>query len=313
MAFELRPDESLRKGIRRIARKEMEYALAQVVGKSNGSRDEAVHEVRKSCKKIRAVLRLVRPAIGNRQYKEENTAIRDAARPLTEVRDAKILVETLDNLVKHFADQVRGQPLAELRKQLLLHLREVRKRVLDDEHAFATVTTVLQEARGRLDDWADVPDRWSSIGNGIRRMYKQAQQACMKVTAGATVTELHEWRKQVKYLRYQLEILHPVWPEMMEPLAKQAEHLGELLGENHDLAVLRHMLTNDPTRFGDDKVLEMVFALIDRRREELQAEAVQLGSRFFQDSAKVFVERLQGYWTVWRKYGVPEAAQATAA
>jgi CHAD domain-containing protein len=291
----------------------MEYARKQVVGKVNGSRDEAVHEVRKCGKKIRAVLRLVRPAAGKRTYQYENTAFRDAARPLTEVRDAKVLIETLDKVVKHFADRVRGQSFARVRKQLLLHHRAVRKRVLDDEQAFAAVTTALQEALERLDDWADVPDQWSSIGNGIQRVYGQARQAFMDVKAEATVTGLHEWRKQVKYLRYQLEILRALWPEMMEPLAEQAAHLGELLGEDHDLAVLRQTLTNDPTRFGDEKTLETLFALIDHRRAELEEEAMLLGARLFQDAPKAFGRRLKGYWAAWHELGPPEPAQTAHA
>jgi CHAD domain-containing protein len=291
----------------------MEYALEQAVNTSNGSRDEAVHEVRKSCKKIRAVLRLVRPTIGKNHYQFENAAFRDTARPLTEVRDAKILVDTLDKVGKHFADRVRGRPFAEVRKKLLLHHREVRKRVLNDEHSFAAVTAAIQEALERLNDWADVQDRWSGIGDGVRRAYKQARQAFINVKTHTTVTELHEWRKQVKYLRYQLEILRPLWPEMMEPLAGQADHLGELLGQDHDLAVLRQTLTDDPARFGSEKDLEMLFALIDRRREELEEEALLLGSRLFQDPPKVFARRLQGYWTVWRNLAPPEPTETAPA
>ena len=91
MSFELNPDESLRKNIRRIARDQMDKALECLTGPREGSPDEAVHEARKSFKKIRAVLRLVRPVIDEQSYREENTCFRNAGRPLTEVRDAKIL------------------------------------------------------------------------------------------------------------------------------------------------------------------------------------------------------------------------------
>src|SRR5262249_29604518 len=96
------------------------------------------------------------------------------------------------------------------------------------------------------------------------------------------------------------EILRAVWPGIMEPLADQADHLGELLGDDHDLAVLRQMLTQDLNRFSDEKGVELLLALIDRRREELEGEASLLGQRLFQDSSKGFARRLQGYWRVWR-------------
>src|SRR5262249_21269392 len=104
MSFELKPGESPRKGVRRIVRKQGEDALEVLTGSHNGSRDEAVHEARKSFKKVCAVLRLVRPVIGEAVFRAENACFRDAARPLTEVRDAKILVETLDGLTEHFQE-----------------------------------------------------------------------------------------------------------------------------------------------------------------------------------------------------------------
>jgi hypothetical protein len=58
MSFQLRPDESLRKSLRRIVRNWMDAVLEELTVASKGSLDEIVHEVRKSFKKIRAVLRL---------------------------------------------------------------------------------------------------------------------------------------------------------------------------------------------------------------------------------------------------------------
>ena len=39
---------------------------------------------RKCFKKVRAVLRLIRPETGEKTYRAENTCFRDAARPLTD-------------------------------------------------------------------------------------------------------------------------------------------------------------------------------------------------------------------------------------
>jgi len=136
MAFELNLDESLRRNLRKIVRAQLDDALEELTGARKGSRDEAVHEVRKSFKKVRAVLRLVRPEIGEKTYREENTCFRDAARPLTEVRDAKILIETLDKLTEHFREHIAGRSFGEVRKALQANLRAVRRRVLDEEKAF---------------------------------------------------------------------------------------------------------------------------------------------------------------------------------
>lgn len=105
---------------------------------------------------------------------------------------------------------------------------------------------------------------------------------------------------QTKYLHYQLEMLRPLWPERMEELINEADGMGELLGDDHDLAALRQLLTDDPERFGDEDDLEVLLALIDRRRVELEQEAMLLGRRFFQDSPRAFARRLKGYWKTAR-------------
>ena len=187
----------------------------------------------------------------------------------------------------------------------------MRKRVLDEQNAFAVVAEAVRQAHGRIKGWADVPNKWTAVGEGLEDVYRRAGDAHGDAIADPTVEKLHEWRKQAKYLFYQLEILRPIWPEQIEELAKEADRLGELLGDDHDLAVLRQMLTDDPGRFGDQGDREVLLALIDRRRAELEHEAMLLGRRFFQDSPADFARRLKSYCKTWRAQAVPESTDET--
>ncbi len=307
MTFELRREEALRKGIRRIVRKQLEEAHELLTGGNQGPRDELVHEARKCFKKVRAVLRLVRPVLGAKTYRAENLCFRDAARPLTEVRDARILVETLDALVQHFQEHLAGRAFKDVRQGLQDNLRAVRRRVLDEQNAFTVVGAEVRQALGRVKDWANVSNRWSSIGEGLEDTYRQARAAFAEAAAKPSVETLHEWRKQAKYLRYQLEVVRPVWEARLGELADEADRMGELLGDDHDLAVLRQMLTDAPERFGDESDREVLLALIDRRRAELEQEAMLLGKQFFQDKPRPFARRVKGYWKTWRRATITPA------
>jgi CHAD domain-containing protein len=300
MSFQLRTEETLRKNLRRIVRKQMDAVLEELTRQRKGPRDEAVHEARKSLKRIRAVLRLIRPEIGEKLYRRENSCFRDAARPLTEVRDARILVETLDKLVEHFQEHVSGRSFADVRKALQDHLRAVRKRVLDEQDAFVVVAETVRQARERVKGWTDVSDRLSSLGAGLRGVAGQARAAFRDAAAEPSVANLHEWRKQVKYLRYLIEALHPLWPERMEELAGETERMGNLLGDDHDLAVLRQVLTGDAQPVADECEREALLALIDRRRVEMVQEVLLLGDRFFRERPRELVRQLKGYWKAWR-------------
>src|SRR5262249_26458757 len=101
MSFQFKPDESIKRGIRRMARKQLDKAIEELTGQGGVRRDEVVHDVRKRCKRLRGLLRLVRDGLGDARYREENVCLRDAARPLTEVRDARVLVDVLDRLAEH--------------------------------------------------------------------------------------------------------------------------------------------------------------------------------------------------------------------
>ena len=59
MSYQLRKDEKLGPGLRRICRKQIEFAIVIATGEKKSS-DTPVHEMRKHAKKARAALRLVR-------------------------------------------------------------------------------------------------------------------------------------------------------------------------------------------------------------------------------------------------------------
>ena len=316
MSFELKPGQSLRKGVRRLARKQMDDALELLTGsqKDRGTRPSTRRPASRS-RKISGARPsgLVRPVIGERAFRAENTCFRNAGRPLTEVRDAKILVETLDELARHFKERAAGRSFGNAREALKTNLRVVRKRVLDDEDAFATVGAAVRQARDRVKDWADVPDKWPSIGMGLADVYRTAAAAFEAAAVDPDGRKAcTNGGKHAKYLRYQLEVVRPLWPERVQELASEADRMAELLGDDHDLAVLRQMLTDDPERFGDGRITEMLLALIDRRRAELEEDFIPLGQRFFQDGPKEFTRRLKGYWKTWRRRAESEETNAGA-
>lgn len=301
MSFELRHDESLRKGLCRIVRKQLEGAQESLGDSNRNSLDERIHSVRKRFKRVRAVVRLVRYSIGEPAYRTENEAFRDAGRPLSEVRDAKVLLEALAKLKEKSRNEARHAPFRQARKALIAQQREVHKRVLEDERPFADTASAVEQGRDRLQDWTDISSDWRNLGKGVKRVYSKGRKAFDQVKSEATVESLHEWRKQVKYLRHQLELLAPTWPKVVGELASQADQLGELLGEDHDLAVLGSTLGSSQAADRLDQSVDSLTVLIDRERKKLQLQAISKGELLYRDSPKQLVHRLEAYWRKWFK------------
>jgi len=310
MAFELKLHESVSDGITRNVRSQIEKALGYLGAKSKldakrkpERRDkpekEAVPEIRKCFKRVRAALRLVREDLGDDLYREENFCFRDAARPLTQVRDAEVLVETADKLAQQFPGAIEPGAFAKIHEALLANRQEVTRRVLDEDKAFDAVKDFATRALARLPDWKIERDGWAAVESGLRGVYRAGHRALALAAEDPSVANLHEWRKQTKYLWHQLQLLDAAWTPGEKELVDRTHNLSTLLGEDHDLAVLRETLAADPLAYGGHPILKGVFAVIDRRREELKRQAFALGQKLYKDSPNVFTSRIEAYWKAW--------------
>jgi CHAD domain-containing protein len=299
MSFELKHKETVPQGIRRIACEQIEKALEVINGTKRGGSDEAVHEARKCFKQVRGALRLVRCELGDQEFRRENGTFRDAGRPLSQVRDAKVLVDTLDSLTEHFKPDLKPDSFKHLRDALVRRRREVRLQVLEKERAMSKVAKAVKAAEKRVDRWNLRHKGWGAISEGLRLVYGQGRDSMQQALQDGSDEAYHEWRKRGKDLRYDLELLTRVWPEMFNPMAEQAHHLTDLLGEDHDLAVLKQIVEEelDESICGSER--ELLFGLVDQRRRDLQKEASELGQKLYEESDGDFVDRIHGYWKAW--------------
>jgi CHAD domain-containing protein len=300
MAEQLRETEAGTRGVRRILDRQIEASLEALERGDQPLGDEAVHDARKRIKKARASLRLLRNALGDRIYDDENAALRDAGRPLTEVRDARVLVDTFDKLTQGLDDQVDESALEGLRQALSDRYQKVRRQALE-EGDLTPVREALEATQERARHWPVGRRGWSVVGDGLRRIYQRGRDAFARVREDTSVEALHEWRKQVKYLWHQFQVLRPLWPAVVEGLADQAHDLARLLGDDHDLAVLRQTLLDEAGRFAHQAALGPMVAVIDERRADLQAQALALGRRLYEEKPRALAARFKGYWRAWRR------------
>src|ERR1700722_5389490 len=194
MAGKLHPDEPGTRGARRIARKRVKSAL-ELIGRQHPT-DHSVHAARKELKKARATLRLVRDALGTSSFKKENAALRDAARPLGEVRDAEVLLNSLKSLVERSSVRASKLPLAQFQRSLSRSLSESRARVLKKAGPVKRARKTLKAVRSRSEHWHVGRHGWSILGSGLRRTYSRARRAFAQARARRSDERLHEWGKQ---------------------------------------------------------------------------------------------------------------------
>jgi CHAD domain-containing protein len=297
-AYRLLPGEPVGGGIRRVLSAQVDDAIAQLRGEAESEPAEAIHEARKDVKKIRSALRLVRDEIGDDLWRRENDHYREVARMLSSFRDAEILVEALDELGERFGQSARER-FAPLRTELDAENASAH----DDgsvERAMASAAAGLSAGRARIEQLPLKGDDWDVIGPGLHRSYRRGRKRLQAVEEEASVTNLHELRKRVKDLWYQLRLIRDADRALIGSLADHSHDLSDHLGDDHDLALLRDEARRRSAVFGSPGDQRHLLEEIDQRRGELQFAAISLGDRIYSEKPKKFSKRLQGRWEAWR-------------
>jgi CHAD domain-containing protein len=256
---------------------------------------EATHDARKAIKKERSLLRLARAAMAPAERRRDNEALRAAARELSGARDADVLISTVDDLAGRFSGQLPAATFADIRRHL------VQSRHADgsaDSPGLSRSVAILRQVRAHADEWHMRRNGWKAIESGLLRSYRRGRKLLAQAQRDRSTETWHSWRKRVKDLWYQERLLTEVCGPAIRGQAKDAHQLSELLGDDHDLALLREALASGDIEAPVDA--DAVIGLIDHRREELQTTAIHVGQRVYAESPKAFRRRLKRHWRASR-------------
>ena len=240
------------------------------------------------------MLRLVRYEVGEQVYRFENEWMRDTVLFLSEVRTSSVLVKGAATSGKCMGRCWRKARSTGPGSDANLRDR-IEQRVMEDPEITPRVVSNLERARGRYETWPADPDARSVYGIGIRHDYRaigpglkatHARGRHQMVTAYQTPSpeSFHRWRKRVKYLRHQMEILTPLWPEVMIGMAVTLDRISELLGQDHDLAELLQTLADRPDLCPNPMERSLIGALAEQRRADLQTASRILGRRIYAEA-----------------------------
>jgi hypothetical protein len=229
--------------------------------------------------------------------KAENARFRDFGRSLAGARDAAAVVEALDRETPALAEAVDPAILSRIRAELVRQMEDGSGEVPELERAVAETLVGLVEAGARIADWSVPGEGFGVLAPGLEALYGQGREALAACGEAATAERLHEWRKRVKDHWYHMRLLAPAWPGGLDARVAELKALSDLLGNDHDLAVLRQRLSEDPgLAAAGGGALDGPLA---GRQAALQAEALALGRRLYAEKPKAFRKRLGAYWAAW--------------
>jgi CHAD domain-containing protein len=299
---EFEPAQSGSRNALRIFRYQLSGALKRLRGRTLTDKD--IHAARRNIKAARTALRLMRDALPSDVYRLYSHRVRDTAHPLSKVRDSRALIDALHGLLRHdFAVKYR-RAFAAFDRSLNREWLRVKREALDTPRALWPVQEALVALIKEVGAWRPGRQNWSVVGRSLQRVYTHGYRRLAKSRAHPTASSLHAWRKQAKYLHYQLKFLEPLWRKPIKELARQLQALTEYLGEHHDLAVLAQKAAANPAWFSAAATSSVLLRLIERRQSELHREALSLGTLIYCEKPARFTERIGVYWSEWKRRGV---------
>ncbi|MDR8392558.1 CHAD domain-containing protein [Aliifodinibius sp. S!AR15-10] len=297
MSIQLAYTEDFSIGLKRLMINECNTALDYL--KKSDTMDEkhkAVHETRKAFKKIRGCLRLVRDHI--EYYKKENAWFRDLGREISGIRDRTANIETLNVLLEQYDSQLYEKSFNVLEDELQQDREKVAKKVFREENRLEKIRKSVEKKIKAISGWPIDIKTFDDIRPSIKRTYKRGRKGLQNSKKNGGVEDLHEWRKRGKYLRYQLDVLNRLWPQMFETLEDELHDITNFTGTFKDLHNLHLAIKQLGEPFTDETEKLLFNAIVEKHRRLMKEHALMKGEKFYFDTPGDFCDRIELYWNI---------------
>ncbi len=257
--------------------------------------DVTVHEIRKSIKKVRAILRMIRNGISDDEYKAENKLFRDLNRELSEARNIKIyqtcMIDLKERLPFDAFEKEMDKSIVEIGNELTSN----REQLVENE-IFSQIFIRTNEAKVRINNIELKTDDFGLMKNGLQKIYKRARKFSFLIQEDPSVEYLHEYRKKIKYLWNQLLILQPVFERLLKAYAKSLKNLSDLLGDHRDYVLFLDYLEYNEFFALTPEQISMIREIISEENDRRLIQAQKLSLKIFIDKPGYFADRLEQFW-----------------
>jgi CHAD domain-containing protein len=294
MSFELKPARKPGRRVCRVMREQISGVIEHLENE-NGPEGESVHEARKGLKKSRAVVRMVQPGLQRNVYQRTTRRLRKAAQALSDLRDAEVLVKALAEFEPVYCEQALRSAIRKLEKAVEIRRGEI---LSTGGNWRKEVEARLKVARRETRSWPIGSLNETDLFCGIKKMYRRGREGLEQAGLARKNENLHEWRKRVKDLWYQLRLLEPYGSRKFALVVAELKQLGENLGDDHDLAMLEEAAQGVPMKSVE---LEKLVGAMAARRQRLQKAAFKLGRRLYARKTRQFEQWIEEVWRQGKK------------
>ena len=270
------------------------HVAAALVCLKKADQREAVHDIRKEVKKMRAIFRLAEDGLRRKNYRKIAKSMRLSTKPLAAIRDARVTRQTFKMLAGR-----KAQKFPRIQSALEAQFSQAGRDYTGND--FGSIIRLVLKQTSRLVNDLDLKEvHWPEVQTRLRESYARGRKAYQQVLKQPSPEHLHQWRKQVKILCYQLNFLCPNWSGESKQLVTALDQLGEQLGNSHDLVLLQHFASERCRNADETQQLNL---LADAKLSECEAEIKRLGAKTYSRTPKTVSAKLAADLKLWRTRG----------
>ncbi len=292
MAFRLKKGAPVATEVRRIVLRQLEVAVSELHTVGDPQSDEAVHDARRRVKKIRAIIRLVRPVL-DKAYRSVDDDLRTVAHMLAPVADGRGIIETLDELARRYGKALPPRTIEAARKGVIRHGARA-DREATERGILEVAAGTLRSERKRIKHWHMSAQGFRAIGPGLEESYRRARRMMIVAWSKPKPSHFHTWRRYVKDHWFHVRLLEGRCGYHLVGYERRIEALDGVLGEYHNVILLRDVLVTDVDLPREETAL--CLRVVARYQRLLRRHAELLGVRIYTERPRRFVRRIRRLW-----------------
>jgi CHAD domain-containing protein len=299
VAFRLKRRASIPSEVRRIVLGQLETAISELHAVGDPQSDDAVHDARRRVKKIRAIIRLVRPVL-DKGYRAVDRDLSTVSRLLAPVADGRGIIETLDGLANRYRRSLPKRTVSAARAGVLRNGARA-DREAQTRGVLKVAVGTLRSDRNRVKHWRVRADGFRAIASGLEESYRRARRLMIASWSKPKPSHFHTWRRYVKDHWFHVRLLEGRCGYHLVTYERRIEALDGVLGEYHNLVLLRDVLVTDASLSRAEAA--QCLRIVARYQRLLRRHAEILGARIYMERPRRFVRRVR---SLWRNGGDPD-------
>jgi CHAD domain-containing protein len=276
----IRRKESAEDEVRRVLAEQSRRARS-LLGQWKDDPRNNVHQARQSFKRIRALLRLIKPG-ARYVYRVENQFFRDLGRGLAYARDTEAVIDALGLVEVRVSGPLAQDSLRMLRVGLQQRAARERDSAMHDFNGrIEGACEALADAEKRFRHLPLEELRVKHFRRGAQGTLARCAEAFQQATQTGAAEAFHSWRKEVKYAYHQTRLMQQIMPRWARARGPALEQLADTLGHYHDLVVLETLLRTQADELNVDVHLRSMRNAVRSAKAEIGDSALVQGREVF--------------------------------